>query len=408
MLIKGSSPNSTRNKGTKPFTRPLSLIERGYLVYDRMAPPLVNQMVIEGEGELDLTRLRSAVQIASLANPGSRLVLRGCLGGCHWVDSGKTPPVKEMDGNSWDGLSPDGAPILKESLYPAKGPTCEVLLMHGNPKRVVFRSHHAVMDGRGTMVWAEDVFRILKGEDAIGSNSTLTEFEIAKNARKGERETFPRDSLSITGEAKGFTPGVVWLRRRVQGQFPNLLSQVAILLAREARRHGDGNVLFSIPIDLRSRFPKLRATNNLTSGFFIEVKPEADPRKLTAMIAKKIHEQCDLTVGKWDHLFHYVPLWLLRMGAWAEALYLLYSGNHSYSGMISAVGKVNLDLFSCTKFQPRLVFFIPPSLVVTPLMVISESGGGIDLSFSMPRVLASGGRIEEVMDRVVSGLEGRD
>lgn len=86
---------------------------------------------------------------ASAGNPGSRLILRGHLGSCRWVDSGKTPPVREIDGSRWDGLGPVGAPFLQEPLSPIKGPMCEVLLIHGDPLRVAFRVHHGVMDGRG-------------------------------------------------------------------------------------------------------------------------------------------------------------------------------------------------------------------------------------------------------------------
>ncbi len=46
---------------------------------------------------------------------------------------------------------------LSETVSLREGPTCEVVIVHGNPLRLLFRSHHNVMDGRGTFVWMKDV-----------------------------------------------------------------------------------------------------------------------------------------------------------------------------------------------------------------------------------------------------------
>lgn len=393
------------NESSKPFNRPLSLIERSHLVFDALSPPLINQMVFEGRGELDLVQWRSAVDEASAANPGSRMVLRGCLGTCRWVDTGLTPPVREVDGNSWSGLSRDGAPILQERLFPSTGPTCEVILMHGDPARVVFRSHHGVMDGRGTMTWAEDVFRSLRGDPIIGSASTLTEDKLAQNFENEYRTSFPRDCLAPTGESRGTEFSMVWLRRRIEGSYQNLLAQAAIMMAREARLHENGNVWFLIPIDVRSRKPGLRSTNNMSLSIYIEVKPDVKPNRLMADMARKIHQKQDVMTDKWDHLFKLIPLWMLRVGARMETKYRMKKGRYSHSGIITYFSNVDLEPYTCNEFYPDKVFFIPPNIIGSPsFMVLTESGGGVDLTLSMPSILANGGRLESAMDRIVEGL----
>ncbi len=89
----------------KSYSRPLSPPECGHIVFDEISPPLVNQIVFEGNGQLDISDWQLAVKKASEANPGSRLVLHGHLGGCRWIDSGIVPPVSEIDGSEWDGMS---------------------------------------------------------------------------------------------------------------------------------------------------------------------------------------------------------------------------------------------------------------------------------------------------------------
>ena len=84
--------------------RPLSNSTRLWLASDRVCPPCVNQPMYEGTGRFDLKRWKEAVRIASEANRGSRIVLRGMYGSEKWIDSGITPAVREVDGSDWDGL----------------------------------------------------------------------------------------------------------------------------------------------------------------------------------------------------------------------------------------------------------------------------------------------------------------
>jgi len=151
------------------YTRNMSFNERLFVVADRLHPPVANRFIFEGTGVPDPERWRRAVEIASAANPGSRLVLKGRLGGCRWVDSGVTPQVIEAP-ECEQGVLPKEAPYLQKPLYPETGPTCDVVLVPGRPMRVIFRTHHGVMDGRGTLTWAEDVFRALRGEHCTGSD----------------------------------------------------------------------------------------------------------------------------------------------------------------------------------------------------------------------------------------------
>src|SRR4030042_6862588 len=76
--------------------RPLSATERIWLGFDGAFSPYANQAVLEGRGNLDFEHLKSAVETASTANPGSRLVLSGSLRGSFWRDSGVTPRVRKV------------------------------------------------------------------------------------------------------------------------------------------------------------------------------------------------------------------------------------------------------------------------------------------------------------------------
>ena len=125
---------------------------RLWVAADNIQPPFANQLIFDGSGTIDTVLMKEAVKTASAANPGSRYIIRGMLGRSRWVDSGITPPLRIVDASGWDGLGPEGAPgCISERLSPFEGPTCEVIILQGDPLRIAFRTHHGVMDGRGTL-----------------------------------------------------------------------------------------------------------------------------------------------------------------------------------------------------------------------------------------------------------------
>ncbi len=156
------------------FSRKVSPFERIFLLLAMMDCPFSNQLVLEGKGTLDASRWENAVQAASEANPGSRLLYKGRSSWAQWVDCGVTPPVRDFNGAHWSADGPEGAPFLSDPMPFRDGHSCEVVLLSGDPARVVFRTLHATMDGGGTLVWVEDIFRALRGEPLIGQGSRQT------------------------------------------------------------------------------------------------------------------------------------------------------------------------------------------------------------------------------------------
>lgn len=391
------------------YTRRMSFNERLFVACNEICPPVANQLVFDGEGALDRARWLKAVEIASEANPGSRVVLEGHLGFSRWVDSGITPRVREVDGSHWDGLGPEGAPFLQESLPYRESPTCEVVLIHGSPLRVVFRTHHGVMDARGTLVWARDIFRALKGQAVIGSHSSLTDVELVKSFQKQMRKPFPLEHIPPSGKAHGEGEGVLWKRRHVTGKFSRVLPQSARLIALEAWRHGDGIVRFGIPVDLRPRREGLHSTANLSFALYIEVKPETTVAQIADDIAFQLKHGYEGMLSPGDELFSHAPLALMRSQVRLIIRKRHEQGIYSLSGVLSNLGREDLTMYEGGGFRATSFWAIPPRNEYHPLfLVMAGYGDNLELILSMPKVLADGGRLDEILERFVQGLQKND
>ena len=390
----------------KTYSRKLSYTERLFITADRICPPAINQLFLDGKGEFNISKWRDAVKHASDVNPGSRLILKGHMGRSRWVDSHITPEVIEIDGRDWDATGPEGAPFLKKILDPRNGPSSEILLINGDPLRVCFKTHHAVMDGRGTLTWAEDIFRILKGEDPYGSSSSMTDLELVRSIRTDYRTPFPRDSIAPTGPASGNEHGVIWKHIIIPGRYKNILGQVAILAAKEAWKYQDGPVRFSVPVDLRSHCPGLRSTGNLSIAIYIEVNRDSTPESISGDIKKQLFEKRDCLIDRGDPLICHLPVSLLVKKGKSIIHSNNKSGRYGTSGIISNMAQVPLNVFTGGGFTATAFWGIPPSFENVPFfMGISYSQEALQLMLSLPKVLAGDDRLEQILTNIKSGLK---
>ncbi|MDA8142257.1 MAG: hypothetical protein M0036_26725 [Desulfobacteraceae bacterium] len=387
------------------FYRKVSPIERVFTLLHEMDKPFSNQVVLEGTGVLDVSRWEKAVAAACEANPGSRLVYRGISRWAKWVDSGVAAPIVQVDGSHWDALSSDGAPFLLTSLPFKETHSCEVVLLTGNPLRVVFRTLHATMDGRGTQLWIEDIFRALRGEPLLGASSSINDAEFVAGLSAPKRwERKKRNCLAPTGPIDGSEPGNVWRRTRVKGKFSKLLPQVAIAIGKEARKQGPCNVCFNVPVDLRARAGAARSTANLTRRIILYIPPDATPESVQQHMLEKLNDMSrDPEILK---IAYYIPL------KWIELFFVRFrkrnlgSGWYYSTGTLSNLGRLPIEAYEGGGFKADTGFYIPPGTEGKPLFVtLAGCGEFIEVIISMPKTLASNGRIDQLLDRIVSQLK---
>jgi hypothetical protein len=394
------------------WTRPLSPIERIWLTADRLCPPFVNQLVLEGAPGAVLREAawRAAVAAAAAANPGCRLLLRGVLSGTRWEATGAPPPVRAVDGHGWDGRGPEGAPFLAEPLPPRGGPTCAVLLVAGDPPRVVVRTHHAVMDGRGTLSFVDDVFRALRGEVPVGAASRLEDGTLGRSLDAGVAERRAEDCLAPTGRAEGREPGVRWRRVTVAGRPSQLLPRLAVALARAARANAGadaaaGRVRFDVPVDLRPRRPGLRCTANLTGMLFVEVGPDDAPDDVARRLARGLAERREAAALPLLYGVPHVALGLLAHQARQGARRNHARARYAATAVLSNLGRLPLDRCEGAGFRARTGFFIPPGTDASPcFLAAAGTEDGVELVVSSPRVLATGQRLETLLATLAAEL----
>jgi len=384
----------------KTYIRKLSSTERLWLGANAAFPFFGNRFILEGHGHIDYATLCHAVETASAANPGSRLVLKGFLSGCYWVDSGVTPPVRMIDGKNWDARSNHNAPFLNENLS-YKGPTCEVVYLPGEVTRIVFRTHHAVMDGGGTFIWMEDIFRVLRGEKPIGSQSSLSDYELIASVTDKTARIERIPGIAPTGRAGRKAQGMSWKRITLSGRHSNLFGRIAVALAKSAWTYQDGRVRVGEAFDLRQRVECPRSMGNLSQGIIMEITKDSTPESVAKDLQDQIDQKNYLVNIERDYNLHLVPIWLIGLIGRMIAKMALKKGLFNIPISISNLGRVDDRNFNGGGFTADSFFVLPLNGDASPAFVtISGLSDKIEIIVCAPNMISDQGRLDKLVDDI--------
>lgn len=398
------------------YERKLSGVERYSMAINEIHRYNVDGL-IAGTGHIDLDDLRRAVNSAAEANPGIRVRLKSVLGFSKWVDSGIAPEVRAVDVAHWDFNSNEGADFLKKPFEPMSGgPIADVILVRTNDKiGVIFRNLHAAVDGRGVMHWMQEVFRALRGEPLLGSDSTLVDFEVAEKFR----DKLPQESKQIKNKAEEkssqpvYMPVVppsattdtdlqyMWRTVIIPKRITTILPRAAIYLGKYARRQGEGAVGFTVPVDYRGLRVEASTTGNLTGYLRIHVGLDDTPKTVMQQINQQIRDHVDCRLPLLAKPLRWVPVKLIVNQLRKKSNALLYTQNAELpTGGLVSMGYANLDDYSTPSFKSERGLGIPGSVGKMNIVAVNYSNSTY-VTFSVPKNYNRDGQIDRLIEEFV-------
>ena len=384
----------------KPY-RKISILERSYLFHDALEHTRMSICnVYEGEGSFDLQSWNDAIAKAAEKHPGSRLVKRGHLGWSKWIDTGIAPKARLVDFSNWDGITSKATGIFTAPLNVNEGPTFEVMLLEGNPLRVCFRSHHATMDAAGIIIFTKDIFRALRGEPVIGSNSTLSDIDFLQTLNRPEWPIRKPPAIAPTGSPRGDDLNCSWRIVRVKGKQKGLVAKLALAARKSAKRYsGQDPVIRSrITVDLRRHLSDdIVSTANLSSAFDVSVAEHDTVESVTQKITDNLNNRLECALPH--------PL-ILGLAPWVPTKFsgmpdisirrVHQKGGYARSGTVSNIGLINREDFSGGGFNAKSGFTIPTLFKLSPYFITSTGDvDGCNILIVVPNCLGSDGRLEQ-------------
>ncbi|TRV80413.1 hypothetical protein FKN01_06590 [Streptomyces sp. 130] len=352
---------------TRPYSRRISPIERGYLNAAATGTPQLIQMVIEGEGTLDPDALRRAARTATEASPGLAVRRRGPL----WRAGGPVPELVELPAGT--GL---GHEFFHRDLSVVTGPVCELgLIRDAGATRLVVRASHIVTDGRGLRQWIADLFRVLRDEDPVGCPDTVDDAHF--RAAAGHVRPAP-EAARLTGLPAMIGEGPagerpLWLRRRVPAAPSGVTARAAAALSRHLTTD-TGRLI--VPVDLRRHDTTTRSTANLTSQLVLDLRRDDSWKRVHSTLVRALIAKTEVAVLDRD---------FLRDNPFANNLseaQAFDGDNFPCTAIISDHGEVDTAAFSAPAFRATS-FSTLPMLVPYAEMFLSACRIGDDTELTL-------------------------
>lgn len=386
------------------YTRPLSPLERYSLVLNRLYKYHVDG-ILEGLGEVDAIDLQRAVDQAAEVNPAIRVRLRGLLRWTWWVDSGIAPKVFKLPLSDWDGQSELHCEFLQNRLDPMKGQAvAEVLIVpcKDGHTRIVFRSVHAAIDGRGLMHWVAEVCRAMRAERLQGSSSRLTDLDIqAAYSDKVQSETNPVQSHCIPvippDPLRSGGLHYIWRRVVLPGNVNQLLPKAADFFARYARSREPGEVGFTIPVDYRGLRTSEMGIGNMTGYLRLQVLEDSTPRKLMHQIATKVKSYVDCRSFPGIKTLRWLPVWFMLRKLIPQVDAILHTVSPALpSGGLVSMGSVTSELYCFPGFSAKYLYGIPGAVGKLNVIFINYPEQTV-VSFSTPSTYNGDGQLDRLI-----------
>ena len=357
------------------YRRRLTSGEKSMVALNELRPPFVIQLTIEGSGDPAPEALYEALQQTTAVNPGSRLRLDEGESGDYWV-LGPEPTFTVVDAPDFRASGAEDAPFLRWPLNASTGPTCELVHVRGQDRGyLIFRALHGVMDGQGTLLWAKDFMRCLRGEPALGHPSTIDVQTLCDDERDNKRPLPPYDALHPLGPAKEETEGrYAWRAVRVPGRLRSDASgRIAICLSEQAALHNElpGAIRIHLPTDLRAHCRSERSTGNLFGSLFLDVEADATPVAVGMKIVKMlVHRDGKKPAGLYAGN-EAGTMAAHRVKAFIDLNHLHSSGRYAFSATLSHLGRLDSASLSGPGWQATSALFVP---LVGDACVVSING----------------------------------
>ena len=359
-------------------------------------------IILEGVGAVDPVTWQAALDQAAEANPGARLRLVGKRQNARWVSDGLPPQLRVVDGCTWDGRSDEGVEALfGADLDLEAGRAAEVLVVRADPQardiKLIFRVSHAVMDGVGTLHFMQDTFRALRGEPLLGSNATYTDTDLMRDGPARTVWPAKAEIAGMMGGVQGEARGGTWRRISLDGPQPNLLPRIVALLAEYTRRHSDKTARIGIPANLRRHAPDLLATMNFTGMTYVDLPPDVaiDIDDIKQRLKVLRDGNADMNYRKIFELMRYLPF------AWVDGMVSINDKNYRTpnlheTAVLTVLGSFKKALFSGGGFAAESMYCLPQ--LENVFVAVARLQGHYEVCVGMPRVFASNGRMDELLD----------
>lgn len=386
------------------YRREPSPNERLYMDYERLYTTLDMQMIIEGEGILDHDLLAESVRQACKVCPGASVVLTPEM---QWVDKGMLPPIYYISAVEALDWQINEWAILKTKIDYTMQPIAEIYVIEGQPYRILFRIFHGAMDGKGALKWIDNIFRAMNKQTLIPAYEPYNDVSFLKGLKHYNARVWVEMKYKVLKQKKEGNLDVYWKHIRIDGQHKQVIAKVAHCLT--AYFEGN-NQRFLIPVDMRRHKPESECTANLTLPIFLDTDKAMTEGEINKQLLRQLREHKELNkqFAELDYIAK-APRKLKSIGIKSTVKLQEWIGRFAISGILSHLGKINLEEYSTSSFRAKRFYSLPVQQPFSPIALVAvQSSDALEIIFSSSTKFISQGEMDRLEELLKQAFQQED
>jgi len=123
-------------------------------------------------------------------------------------------------------------------------------------------------------------------------------------------------------------------------------------------------------------------------------------------ILRQLNNKYDCICIEGGDYLDLIPLWLMALAIKLIIKIPHGTGRYNVSGIISNLGRIDMEKFCGGGFSADTLFFIPPRMDGLPaFVVLAGCNDRLEMTVSVPNVLAGNGRFDRLLHDIRKALE---
>lgn len=338
------------------FKRKIYDSEKLYIKLQEAFTPFNIQYILEGEGSINLGEFQIAVKKACDFLPIFKSSRKGNL----WVEGEEYPKILLLDGEKLEGNK-----LLKEKL--PYNQLTRIIIFQEEKMKIVFQVFHGLADAKGVFLWVENIFKSLRNEKLIEDREGRSDLELLK-----EKSYKPKEKdLKLDIDFKHWESKDFYIETRdkitIYGHHKMIVPKIAKIVSDSSI----GNKRrFMIPVDTRRHIGN-NISSNLTFPVFLEFEKDESIQNINKQLLYKLSENKELNISKIDlGLLTKLPSFMFKGFLKVVDKYSKFKNKVMINGIISHLGKVNLENFSNDTFKAIKLSPIPMHQPLAPITIV--------------------------------------
>ena len=285
----------------------------------------------------NIKKIEQAINAVVNNNKGSNVFLRN---GKYYLNDDNIK-INIINDDSDDVYNLD---ILKTKLDYEKESLKVYMINNKKDKYLFFQFSHAVMDGKGALLFIENLMSYLKDEELIICSNRLTEKEYLKDLEYNKNKVNKLPYIIHPKSKKISEYKIKWRMIDIDGYIPALVAKIAYFLKKE---FSNDTVQYMIPTDIRRHNKEENFIGNLTLPIFLEAKDNETYQMINGKLLYSLKNKEELNMNHASYFgYEKFPKFIRNLIVKTGTKLTGNIDKFSIGAIISFLGRVNLESFS--------------------------------------------------------------